>query len=142
MRWRGAVGILCGECARSTGAQRREWAGAARIARAPIVYQVHRGTTMGGNSPGTARIAKALIVCQSQGEERGTQWGEWPGAARIANRLIVWERYRGTDPTQWRERPRNGPDRRSAHCVGALWGDGYHTMREIALPGWPEAQTT
>ena len=47
--------------------QWKEWAGAARIAKAPIVCQSWRGRRVihnEGNRSGASRIAKAPIVCQ------------------------------------------------------------------------------
>jgi hypothetical protein len=78
-------------------------------------------------------MADPLIVDQPQGGAGDQQWREWPGAVRIADPLIVWELYGETDPTQWRERPWSRPDRRSAHCVGVLCGEGSHTMERTAL---------
>jgi hypothetical protein len=101
----------------------------------PFSINSTRGGRRGTKPLLGALLAKALIVDQPQGGGGDQQWWEWPGAARIANPLIVWELYGERDPTQWRERPWSRTDRRSAHCVGALWGEGCHTMREMAWPG-------
>ena len=75
-----------------TGEIGREWAGAARIAKALIVYQPQgdERDTQWVERPGATRIAKAPIVCQSWGGvEVIHNGGDGSGGVRIAKALIV-----------------------------------------------------
>jgi hypothetical protein len=51
------------------------------------------GDTRWWDGPGAARIAKAPIVYQPQGDERDTQWWERPGRALLAKAPIELNRF-------------------------------------------------
>jgi len=64
--------------------------------RGGVVRGIRTGE-IGRERAGAARIAKALIVYQPQGDERDTQWVERPGAARIGKAPIVFQSWGGVE---------------------------------------------